>query len=302
MQKLHSGGTYLDAVVAAGTECEVEQCDHSVGYGGSPDEKGETTLDAMIMDGVSHDVGAVGCLKNVNNAIGVARAVMDHTSHTLLVGDDATNFALSMGFNASNLTTPYSEKLWSAWKSSNCQPNYWKNVTPDHTKSCGPYKPTSDKTKSWQGDTDKKIGPGNHDTIGVVVIDDKGNVAAGTTTNGLTYKIAGRVGDSPIMGAGSYADAEVGGAACTGDGDIMMRFLPSYQAVESMRLGKPPKEAADDAIKRIEKYYPGFSGAIIVANIKGEYAAATTVPDSPFPYCVYNPVLGKPTQFHIKSN
>jgi N4-(beta-N-acetylglucosaminyl)-L-asparaginase len=145
-------------------ECEVQQCDHSVGFGGSPDEDGETTLDAMIMDGVTHDVGAVGCLKRIKSAISVARKVMEHTLQTFLVGEDATRFAVEMGFKEESLQTNFSRNLWQDWKENNCQPNYWKNVVPDPTKSCGPYHlPQEHKEKQ------KKIA--GHDTIGNVGYD-----------------------------------------------------------------------------------------------------------------------------------
>lgn len=149
---LEKGGTALDAVEAGCTQCEIDQCDGTVGYGGSPDETGETTLDALIMDGKTRAAGSVGCLRRVKNAIGVARAVLEHTSHTLLVGDQATAFAVEMGFRGllnsalhspteESLSTPKSQQVWADWKKADCQPNYWVNVTPNSTQSCGPYKP-----------------------------------------------------------------------------------------------------------------------------------------------------------------
>jgi N4-(beta-N-acetylglucosaminyl)-L-asparaginase len=143
-------GSHLDAVEAGCSECEVEQCDGTVGYGGSPDEKGQTTLDAMIMDGVTHDVGSVGCLKDIKEAISVARNVMEHTNETLLVGDDATDFAVMMGFVKQDLQTNKSREEYQQWLENNCQPNYWKEgtVTPDPDKSCGPYKPINGKCEN----------------------------------------------------------------------------------------------------------------------------------------------------------
>jgi N4-(beta-N-acetylglucosaminyl)-L-asparaginase len=141
MDSLKSGGTYLDAVEKGCSKCETLQCDGSVGYGGSPDELGNTTLDAMIMDGVSHDVGSVGCLKRVKSAISVARAVMEYSEHTLLVGKDATNFAVQMGFKEESLNTNKSLGIWKSWKENNCQPNYRQHVQPDPTRFCGPYHP-----------------------------------------------------------------------------------------------------------------------------------------------------------------
>ncbi|KAJ7409708.1 N(4)-(beta-N-acetylglucosaminyl)-L-asparaginase- like protein [Willisornis vidua] len=218
---LESGGSELDAVEKGCGQCEIDQCDGSVGYGGSPDESGETTLDAMIMDGNTMEVGAVADLRRVKNAIGVARKVIEYTKHTLLVGES-----------------------------------------------------------------------------GMVVIGASGTVASGTSTNGAVHKIPGRVGDSPIAGAGSYADSTAGGAAATGDGDIMMRFLPSYQAVEYMRMGTDPTVACQKVISRIQKYAPKFFGAIICANTTGSYGAACNkVPGfTQFRFMVSSPLLSQPTE------
>ncbi|GAA6222049.1 N(4)-(beta-N-acetylglucosaminyl)-L-asparaginase isoform X1 [Lates japonicus] len=268
---LQSGGSVLDAVEKGCARCEMEQCDGSVGYGGSPDESGETTLDAMIMNGNTMEVGAVADLRRIKNAIGVARAVMERTDHTLLVGESASLFAENMGFIAEDLTTNKSVNIFSQWLKGNCQPNYRKNVFPDPSMSCGPYKPRAtlrQKKRAQHANTR------SHDTIGMIVLDQDGHVAAGTSTNGLTHKVPGRVGDSPIVGAGAYADSSAGGASATGDGDIMMRFLPSYLAVELMRAGADPSSACKTAISRIKRHYSEFFGAIICANTTGHYGAA----------------------------
>uniref|UniRef100_A0A3B4YQY6 Aspartylglucosaminidase n=1 Tax=Seriola lalandi dorsalis TaxID=1841481 RepID=A0A3B4YQY6_SERLL len=223
---LQSGGSVLDAVETGCARCEMEQCDGSVGYGGSPDESGETTLDAMIMNGDTMEVGAVADLRRIKNAIGVARVVMEHTDHTLLVGESASVFAENMGFIAEDLTTNKSVNIFSQWLKGNCQPNYRKNVFPDPSMSCGPYKPRS--TLKQEKRMAQHANARSHDTIGMLALDQDGHVAAGTSTNGLTHKVPGRVGDSPIVGAGAYADSSAGGAAATGDGDVMMRFLPRY--------------------------------------------------------------------------
>ncbi|EDV98104.1 GH22932 [Drosophila grimshawi] len=280
-----------NAVVEGVTRCEELQCFHSVGYGGSPDERGETTLDAMVMDGGLMDVGAVGGLRNIKEAIRVARFVLEHTSHTLLVGQSATDFAVSMGFRTSSLVTPWSHDEWEKWKAKNCQPNCWLNVNPDPKLSCGPYVPKATPLTRWKEDrarNEYEIGENNHDTIGMIAIDVENQIHTGTSTNGMTHKIPGRVGDSPIVGAGSYADNEVGAAVATGDGDVMMRFLPSLLAVEAMRNGKSPQEAAELGIKRIAKYYKDFIGAVIAVNRLGQYAAACYgIPE--FPYMISNP-------------
>ncbi|XP_017027171.1 putative N(4)-(beta-N-acetylglucosaminyl)-L-asparaginase GG24090 [Drosophila kikkawai] len=266
-----------NAVVEGCSKCEKLQCDRTVGYGGSPDEMGETTLDAMVMDGSTMDVGAVAGLRRIKDAVKVARSVLEHTQHTMLVGDAASNFANAMGFKSESLTTPESKDIWLQWTAENCQPNFWRSVHPDPRVSCGPYSPQPSPLTRWKEDrarTEYEIGRKNHDTIGMIAIDVESNIHAATSTNGARHKIPGRVGDSPIPGAGAYADNEVGAAVATGDGDIMMRFLPSLLAVEAMRQGKSPAAAAEVGIRRILKHYKEFMGAVIAVDRLGNYAAA----------------------------
>ncbi|CAI5784059.1 (4)-(beta-N-acetylglucosaminyl)-L-asparaginase [Podarcis lilfordi] len=295
---LLAGGSELDAVEKGCGQCEVEQCDGSVGYGGHPDEHGETTLDAMIMDGNTMEVGAVADLRRVKNAIGVARKVIEHTQHTLLVGESASLFAESMGFPSEDLTTQSSLSMYLQWLNRNCQPNFWKSVTPDASKSCGPYKQAAKFTKEERSVSKKRIDVHNHDTIGMIVIGQNGSIAVGTSTNGADHKIQGRVGDSPIAGAGAYADSTAGAAAATGDGDLMMRFLPSYQAVEYMRTGMDPTIACQKVISRIQKYEPYFFGAVICANTSGSYGAACNKVSgfTQFHFMASNPTLKQPSE------
>ncbi|KAG8222341.1 hypothetical protein J437_LFUL001327 [Ladona fulva] len=266
--------TALDAVEVGCMQCELEQCDFTVGYGGSPDENGETTLDAMIMDGKSMDIGAVGALRRIKHAISVARYVMEYTEHTFLVGDQASAFAKAMNFPEEPLYTPDSHAKWREWIHFNCQPNFWKNVSPNPKQSCGPYTPNQNSLRKSTKRGSSSFNEMNHDTIGMIAIDTEGNIAAGTSTNGANHKIPGRVGDSPIPGSGAYADNEVGAAAATGDGDVMMRFLPSFLAVEEMRKGFQPDIAGQYAMRRIAKFYPKFMGGIVVVNKDGQYGAA----------------------------
>ncbi|PZC76769.1 hypothetical protein B5X24_HaOG204157 [Helicoverpa armigera] len=282
---LKEGGTALDAVEQGASVCEVQQCDGTVGYGGSPDENGETTLDALIMDGRTMNVGAVAALRRIKSAISVARHVLEHTKHSFLAGELATQFAVQMGFREESLTTAHSKQLWLKWHNENhCQPNFWMGVKPDPTKQCGPYHEIKKSSfRDTQPEVHMIVDRYNHDTIGMVAVDSNGDVAAGTSTNGAKYKIPGRVGDSPIPGAGAYADNEVGGAAATGDGDIMLRFLPSFLAVEEMRRGASPTDAAQTAVKRIAARYPDFMGAVIALTKTGQYGAACHgIPTFPF--------------------
>lgn len=285
--------TALDAVQLGCATCERNQCDGSVGYGGSPDENCETTLDALIMDGTTMKSGAVAGLRRVRDAIAAARLVLDYTDHTLLAGDLATRFAVDFGgLVEENLTTSESAATCGEWRAAGCQPNYRAgNLVPDAEQQCGPYFPAGagDSTAvetmirspkepevelKSRGAMYTASAGRSHDTISMIVLHADGTMAAGTSTNGATHKVPGRVGDGPITGSGSYVDGEIGGCGATGDGDIMMRFLPCYQAVESMRLGLTPQEAAEDAVRRMLRKYPAASTGIVVVNNKGEYGGA----------------------------
>ncbi|KAI5459453.1 nucleophile aminohydrolase [Mariannaea sp. PMI_226] len=260
----------LDAVEVGCIACERNRCDGTVGYGGSPDENCETTLDAMIMDGTTMKSGAVAALRRIRNPIAVARHVLEHTTHTLLVGDFATEFAVQNGFKVENLTTKESANICNEWKRGNCQPNYRVHVSPNPSSSCGPYSPSSGHFGAYN------TRQASHDTLSVIVLHLDGSMAAGTTTNGASHKIPGRVGDGPITGSGSYVDGDVGGCGATGDGDIMMRFLPCYQAVENLRRGMTPTEAAEDVVQRMLKRHANLLSGIVVINNKGEFGAAAS--------------------------
>lgn len=248
---LAEGRSSLDAVETAINHVELLPDEYWVGYGGVPNEVGETTLDAMILWGPTHDIGGVGCLKRVKKAISVARKVMEETQHTLIVGDDATRFAARMGFAEESLTNLRSQEAWQDWKAKG-----------ERTNAFDP-EPI--------GTPDKLIG---HDTVGTIAFDANGNLCVGCSTNGREFKIPGRVGDSPIPGAGAYGDQSVGGAVATGNGDVMMRFLPCYHTVELMRQGMPPDQAAAAAIKRITDRGYDFSGGIAAIGIDGRHGGA----------------------------
>jgi isoaspartyl peptidase/L-asparaginase-like protein (Ntn-hydrolase superfamily) len=214
---LSANGRALDAVEKGVRVTESDPKITSVGYGGLPDRDGHVTLDACIMD-ENLNGGSVGCIEHIMNPISVARLVMEKTPHVMLVGEGALEFALQNGFKKQNLLTEGSRKAWENWKKKN-------NYIP--------------------------VGEENHDTIGMVALDNSGNLSGACTTSGLAYKIHGRVGDSPILGAGLYVDNEVGGAASTGVGEAVMRTCGSYLVVELMRSGKTPGEACKMAVERI---------------------------------------------------
>ncbi len=240
---LHEGKSALDAIEQG---CMIEEANaegQSVGLGGLPDRDGNVTLDACIMD-KEGNYGAVVYLQNIIHPISVARKVMEDTPHVLLAGKGAEQFAYSMGFKKEQLLTEKSRKSWEEWK------------------QISKYKPI--------------INIENHDTIGMLAIDKNGDIAGGCTTSGLAFKMAGRVGDSPIIGAGLYIDNEVGGATATGLGEEVLKTVGSFLIVELMRQGKSPQEACEEAIHRIvkkNKNFKDFQVGYIAVNKKGETGA-----------------------------
>jgi N4-(beta-N-acetylglucosaminyl)-L-asparaginase len=272
---LESGGLAIDAVERAINHVELLPDEFWVGYGGVPNEIGETTLDAMMMWGPTHDVGAVGALKRVKRAISVARRVMERTQHSLIVGDDATRFAVRMGFEETSLSNETSIKAWEEWAAKGEPSDAWQP------------EPLGDGPR-----------PAGHDTVGTIAIDRAGNICVGCSTNGRLHKLPGRVGDSPIAGAGAYCDNEVGAAIATGNGDVMMRFLPTYHAVELMREGRSPAEATRAAIARIERRGYHFDGAVIALSRDGRHGGAKSGwKDSMLRYAVRNE--SGPAQFTV---
>jgi N4-(beta-N-acetylglucosaminyl)-L-asparaginase len=243
--QLTSGKSPLDAVEKGCSKCEEDRCDGTVGYGGAPDEKGDVSLDAMIMDGKSRRSGAIANLRHVKEAISVARVVMEKTYHSMIVGNEASDFAIKMGFARSSLRTEESDRLHQNWLRGGRNPNYWRVNASDSV---------------------------GHDTISQIAIDKDGNIACGSSTNGLTHKIPGRVGDSPIVGAGAICDNGVGAAIATGNGDIILRFAVGAKALMYMKLlGMHPKQAAKVVLEEMLEYYPNTFAAIVVSNHKGEF-------------------------------
>lgn len=191
---MERSGSALDAVVSGCSTCERLQCDGTVGFGGSPDENGETFLDAMIMDGTSKNAGAVGHLRNMRDAILLAKYVMLYTEHTFLVGPRAYEFGLQMGFEEQATETEASKERWSSWKENNCQPNFWTPaglLSPNPKESCGPYAPTEQNSVNYRRGRSEMSDENSHDTIGMIVVDGDKNFIAGTSTNGASFKIPG---------------------------------------------------------------------------------------------------------------
>lgn len=228
--RLHAGGSLLDAVEAAGRVAEADPANHSVGYSGYPDRDGRVTLDAVIMDDAGR-TGAVAALEDTTHAISVARAVMDHTPHVMLVGEGATRFARDRGFPAATLLTPDSEAAWREWlKTSTYRPQAnIENQQPPATPG----------------------GALDHDTIGILARDGAGRMAGGCTTSGMAFKMHGRVGDSPIVGAGLYVERGVGGATATGVGEEVVRIAGTARVVAGMRYGLSPMAACAEAVRHI---------------------------------------------------
>ncbi|KAK3948406.1 n(4)--l-asparaginase [Pseudoneurospora amorphoporcata] len=278
----------INAIVAGCSTCERLQCDGTVGYGGSPDESCETTLDALLMDGDTLDSGAVANLRRVRDAIAVAKLVLLYTGHSLLTGDQATGFAKENGFKEEDSGTKESRGVCEEWKREGCKTGSYRrnNVVGSgegeggEAGGCGPYVPVPEKElgpDGGLGETEQlEAERSGHDTISMIAIGKDGRMAAGSSTNGASHKIPGRVGDGPIVGSGAYVDGEVGGCGASGDGDIMMRFLPCYQAVESLRRRMTPAEAAEDVVRRMVRKYPSVQSGIVVVDKDGNHGAAAS--------------------------
>ncbi|MDQ7947577.1 MAG: N(4)-(beta-N-acetylglucosaminyl)-L-asparaginase [Pedobacter sp.] len=273
---LTKNGSALDAVEQGVSIIEAQGTNQSVGYGGLPDRDGVVTLDACIMD-EKGNCGAVLALEKIMHPISVARRVMEKTPHVMLAGDGALQFALSEGFKPMNLLTPSSEKAWKEWlKQAKYQPSI--NI----------------ENKLYEKVAPKKL-PGNqynHDTIGMLALDEKGNLSGACTTSGMAFKLHGRVGDSPIIGAGLYIDNEIGGATSTGVGEEVIRNVGSFLVVELMRQGYTPEQACKEAVMRIIKKKPETAKNIQVGflaiNKNGEYGAFAIQQGFTFAVCDKN--------------
>jgi N4-(beta-N-acetylglucosaminyl)-L-asparaginase len=263
---LQKNGRALDAVEAGVKVPEADPKNHTIGLGGFPDRDGHVTLDACIMD-EQGNCGSVAALEHIVHAISVARAVMEKTPHVMLVGEGALQFALANGFKKENLLTPEAEKAWKEWLKK------------------AEYKPIINiENKSYNGNDTTAFNPlqlpgnvYNHDTIGMVALDAQGNLSGACTTSGMAFKMRGRVGDSPIIGAGLYVDNDAGAATSTGVGEEVIRVVGSHLVVELMRQGYTPEAACKEAVTRIVKKNPKKAREIqigfLALNNKGEHGA-----------------------------
>ena len=266
---LTQGGSAVDAVEKAANVIEVDPEDSSVGYGGLPNERGIVQLDASIMDGKTYNAGAVACLENIKTPSSVARIVMERTDHVLLVGKGALEFAKKWGFLEEDLMTEKARKIWLRWKEGLSDKDDWG--PPEHLKE------SQDIGTLFEGWPEIEH---HYGTTNVLAVDQNGDIAGITTTSGLSFKIPGRVGDSPIIGAGLYVDNAVGAAGATGRGEDVIKSCATYYIIMRMKQGRTPQQACEDAMQMIVDKYknvnPNFfpSEKFIAINKKGEFGCA----------------------------
>ncbi len=264
---LSAGGYSLDAVEAGVRVVESDPEVITVGYGGIPDASGKVTLDACIMN-EKGDAGSVAFLQCIKHPVSVARLVMEQTPHVMLAGKGAQQFALANGFKKEKLLTKEMRRHWKKWKK-------------------------EEREFSTKINIENQLEE-NHDTISMLAIDDEGRLCGACTTSGMAFKKHGRVGDSPIIGAGLFVDGEIGGAAATGSGELVMKTLGSFLVVEFMRSGMSPKEACNAAIARIVKTIPDYEEhqiGYIAVNKSGEIGAASLQPG--FDYAVKSTITSE---------
>jgi len=276
---LKGGGDTLDAALKVVNGPENDPNDDSVGLGGLPNEEGVVELDACCMHGPTRRAGSVGGVRNIKNVSLVSKAVMQHTGHVMLVGEGAERFAVAMGFPRENLLTEHSRKIWLLWKEFHSTDDWWGPGLADPHWQPPASKTTSDKPQAESRQdrvrnlqaraADLGIPPELQlaavrkvlfpptGTIHCSALNDKGEISGCTTTSGLAFKLPGRCGDSPIIGAGCYTDQDVGSAGATGSGEENIKVAGAHTIVENMRRGMSPQEAGLDALKRTVRNYNG---------------------------------------------
>jgi N4-(beta-N-acetylglucosaminyl)-L-asparaginase len=286
MDLIESGGDTLDAAIAGVNLVELDPKDNSVGYGGLPNENGVVELDASVMHGPTRRAGSVGALRNIKTPSAVAKMVMERTDHIMLVGDGALQFAKAMGFREEELLTEESRLAWMTWKRGlrdRSNHNNWSEGL-----DAPPGKPRAWWKPQFPNATPDQIAWAEWvavnpptGTINCLALNAKSEISGVTTTSGLAWKIPGRVGDSPIVGAGLYVDQDVGAAGSTGRGEENIRIAGAHTIVELMRAGRSPKEAVLEALKRIARNYNNderlekFDINFYALRIDGEYAGGS---------------------------
>ena len=279
MDILKSGGDTLDAAVATVTIVEDDPNDDSVGYGGLPNEEGVVELDASVMHGPTRRAGSVASVQRIKNVARLAKTVMERTNHVMIVGDGARRFAVAEGFEEMNLLTEHSRKIWLAWKartSFNWRPGIDSPEWKQHMSNL------------FEGDeakiayAERVIARPPTGTINCLAVNEKGDISGTTTTSGLSWKIPGRVGDSPVIGAGLFVDGDVGGAGSTGKGEENIKICGGHTIVEMMRRGMKPTEACLEALGRVVRNYnkdktklQTFHLYYYALNKDGEYGSAS---------------------------
>jgi N4-(beta-N-acetylglucosaminyl)-L-asparaginase len=289
MQMMQSGADTLDSVIAGVNIVELDPNDTSVGYGGLPNEDGVVELDACVMHGPTRRAGSVAAIQGVKTPSKIAKLVMDHTTHVMIVGDGALKFAEAYGYQKEDLLTEKSRTAWLVWKESLRSPgafNNWVSLRQNLEGETAPVKQlrtafpnVDEKTLAWAWEM--AIHP-TYGTINCLGLNEKGEISGVTTTSGLAWKIPGRIGDSPIIGAGLFVDPDVGGAGSTGVGELNIRVAGGHTIVEAMRRGMSPKEAVLEALKRVSKLYNDDKNILDKLDIEfyalrtdGEHAAGS---------------------------
>jgi N4-(beta-N-acetylglucosaminyl)-L-asparaginase len=271
---LKSGGDTLDAAIRVVQGPENDPNDDTVGLGGLPNEEGVVELDACCMHGPTRRAGSVGAVRNIKNVSSVAKAVMQHTGHVMLVGEGAERFAVTMGFPRENLLTERSRKIWQLWKEFNSDRDWWgpgladphwhpPEINPDARVWQEQIRQLHEKAEhlgiepEWRELAVRRVLFPPTGTIHCSALNEKGEMSGITTTSGLAFKLPGRCGDSPIIGAGCYTDQDIGSAGATGAGEENIKVAGAHTIVENMRHGMSPLDAGMDALKRIVRNYNG---------------------------------------------
>lgn len=267
---LAAGGSLMDAIEKGINVPELDPEVMSVGYGALPNEDGVLQLDAAIMDGATHAAGAVAALEMIATPISVARRVMEKTTHTLLAGDGALRFALAEGFEPQQLLTAKALERWEQWRKD-------------------PKRKRARRASGARGPV--LVGAEASDTITMVILGADGNLAAGGSTSGLAWKLSGRVGDVPLIGAGIYVDNDIGAAGATGNGDEMQKFSTSAVIVERLRAGMDPQAACESVLRWILKKNPANQDdeiCVYAVAKDGRFGAASVRPKE-FTYAAWMP-------------